>query len=274
MLLSLEALVQPNDVLLACTLQNVVLLHDLLEAALILHERLVDGFECDKLAREPMNGEVDLAEGSFTNDLADLVVVNFGDQEVARDVLQDLIIDHFARCQWTIWIRLPCSYLLHGLLLGHLLLENRRLLVRVVRSTRHRDLGAGTCSPLLQIRLHEAILGKELLLVRGTAVDLISGETLIRAQTQARHQVLLDGWIIVTISTHLPALDLLEELRAGLRLNGTHAINLLNGWLARVLPLVTHSALDIRLLNMLLDQRLVTRVLDSLGAHDQLLRRL
>ena len=129
MLLGLEALVQSNNVLLACTLQNVVLLHDFLEAALVLHERLVDGLECNEFSREPMNGEVYLAESSFANDLADLVVVNFGDQEVARDVLQDLIIDHFTWRQWTVRICLPCSNLLHRLLLGHLLLHNRYLLI-------------------------------------------------------------------------------------------------------------------------------------------------
>ena len=48
--------------------------------------------------------------------------------------------------------------------------------------------------------------------MRGTTVDLISGETLVGTHAQRLHQVLLDGWIIFNISAHLAALDLLEEL--------------------------------------------------------------
>ena len=82
---------------MACPLEDVVLLHDFLEAALILHERLVDRLERHEFTREPMNSEVHLTERSFTNDLADLVVVNFGHEYIVRNVEQDVVENLLAR---------------------------------------------------------------------------------------------------------------------------------------------------------------------------------
>lgn len=74
--LGVEALVEPHNVLVPCPLQDVVLLHDLLQGALICHVGLVDRLQGHELAGEPVDRQVDFAEGALANDLADLIVVN------------------------------------------------------------------------------------------------------------------------------------------------------------------------------------------------------
>ena len=72
--LSLKALIEPDNIFLSRSLQDIVLLHDLLQWRLVLHGFLANTFQRHELATQPMDGQVDLAKGSFTYDFANLII--------------------------------------------------------------------------------------------------------------------------------------------------------------------------------------------------------
>jgi hypothetical protein len=94
-----EALVQAHDVLVAGALQNVVLLHDLFEGALIRHVSLVDGFQRNELASEAVDGQVHLTKRSFAYHFADFVVVYLRLEDLVGDVREDVVQNQFPWCQ-------------------------------------------------------------------------------------------------------------------------------------------------------------------------------
>jgi hypothetical protein len=96
---SIEAFVQSDNILVPRTLKDVVLLHDLFQRALIGHVGLVDRFEGDKLARQPIDSQIYLAKGSFADDFSDLVVVDLGVIYPILYVRQDIVQDQLPRGQ-------------------------------------------------------------------------------------------------------------------------------------------------------------------------------
>ena len=88
-----ETLVQPNDVLMSGPLQNVILLLDLLQRALIVHECLVDRLQSYELSSQPMNGQVYFPEGSFADYLTNLIIVDFSCVILFFNVLKYRIIN-------------------------------------------------------------------------------------------------------------------------------------------------------------------------------------
>ena len=73
----IKAFVQPNNVLMPRPLEYVVLLHDLLQRALIRHVGLIDGFEGNELPSQSMYGQVDFSKRSLANDFSYLIIVYF-----------------------------------------------------------------------------------------------------------------------------------------------------------------------------------------------------
>lgn len=98
--LNLKALVEANDIRVACSLQNVVLLPHFFERVLVLHKRFIDRFQGDEFASQPVNGQVDLAERALADHLSDFVVVDFCVKDSLSDVCQDRIVDQLLRSQW------------------------------------------------------------------------------------------------------------------------------------------------------------------------------
>lgn len=88
-----KALVEPDDIGVANSLQDFVFLDDFLVGGLVAHERLVDGLQRHELGGQPVDSQVDLAKGSFSNHLADFIVLNFGVENTLLDVVQDLIVN-------------------------------------------------------------------------------------------------------------------------------------------------------------------------------------
>lgn len=91
-----EAFVESNNVLVASTFQNIVLLHDLLQRTFISHVRFIDGFEGDEFAGEPINSQIDLTKGSLSNDFTNLVVIYFRIVTLICDVQKDVVQNEFA----------------------------------------------------------------------------------------------------------------------------------------------------------------------------------
>ena len=60
----------------------------------------------------------------------------------------------------------------------------------------------------------------------GGRASTLNVHSLVGAHAQTRDQVLLDSMVVLYLSAHLAALDLFEELRAGLRSYDTSAVYL------------------------------------------------
>ena len=75
MLQSLKRFVQPHDIAVTRSAQNVELLHDLSLGLLLRHELLIYGLQGYKLAGESVDGKINLAESTLAHDFAYLVVL-------------------------------------------------------------------------------------------------------------------------------------------------------------------------------------------------------
>ena len=196
---SLEALVQPDDVFVASPFENVVLLHHLFEAVLVLHESLVDGLKRHKLASEPVDSQVHLAKSSLSNDFAYLVVVDLRYVETTGNVLQNLVVNSPPRSQDLAFE------------LGGGLFELSRVL------------------SLVQFRLHQSILGNDLLLVLLLRhLFLLHCHIVSVLWTQGFS---VDARLFQHLSRHHQLLRSLGDLRMlkrshlGLLINGSHLPN-------------------------------------------------
>lgn len=96
---SVETLVESYNVLVSSPLQYVILLLYFSEAAFISHVSLIDRLKRHKFARESMNGQVDLAKRSFTNDLSNLIVVYLRVIDFVGDVRKNRIQNQFTWSQ-------------------------------------------------------------------------------------------------------------------------------------------------------------------------------
>ena len=94
-LVSLERLQDLDVVRVAQRLEYSDLVHDLLLLALFLHEVHVDRLDGAQLARQPMQAQVDLAEGTFTQHLANLVQLELrlGRLLVLAEAVKDQLAD-------------------------------------------------------------------------------------------------------------------------------------------------------------------------------------
>ena len=73
MLISLKCFQYLNVIGMPQALQYVYLIHNLLLLAFLLHEVHVDALDGDKLPGQPVQAQVDLAEGALSKHLAYLV---------------------------------------------------------------------------------------------------------------------------------------------------------------------------------------------------------
>jgi hypothetical protein len=76
MTLSFKPLIQPNNILMPCPLQNFTLLFNLPQTSLISHKLFSNRFQSDKLSSKPINSQIDLSKSPFTNNLSYLITIN------------------------------------------------------------------------------------------------------------------------------------------------------------------------------------------------------
>lgn len=125
MSLCLETLIESDYVLVPSSLEDIVLLHHLFVRRFIVHEGLVNRFQGHELSSESVDGQIDLAKGTFANHFADFVVVNLGFVLLLFDIGQDRIVNQLSRGKWT-----RNDFCLFLLLLGSFLFPYRLALLQ------------------------------------------------------------------------------------------------------------------------------------------------
>ena len=76
MTLSLKPFIQPNNILMPSSLQNLKLLLNLPQTNLISHKLFSNRFQSHKLASKPINRQIDLAKSPLANNLSNLITIN------------------------------------------------------------------------------------------------------------------------------------------------------------------------------------------------------
>lgn len=76
MTLSFKPFIQPNNILMSCSLQNFILLFNLPQTSLISHKLFGNRLQRHKLARKPIDCQINLAKSSFANNFSNLIAIN------------------------------------------------------------------------------------------------------------------------------------------------------------------------------------------------------
>ena len=94
MLVGLERLKDLDVVRVTQSLENANFVHDLFLLALFLHEVHVDRFDGAQLTRQPMQSQVDLAEGASTEHATDTIEFACAllDGPILLEIVHDLLL--------------------------------------------------------------------------------------------------------------------------------------------------------------------------------------
>ena len=76
MTLSLKPFIQPNNILMPSSLQNLKLLLNLPQTNLISHKLFSNRFQSHKLASKPINRQIDLPKSPLANNLSNLITID------------------------------------------------------------------------------------------------------------------------------------------------------------------------------------------------------
>lgn len=124
MLVGLERLKDLDVVRVTQSLENANFVHDLFLLALFLHEVHVDRFDGAQLTRQPMQSQVDLAEGAFTEHLANLVQLELRLWRllVLAEAVEDQLankIDLLRSWRQVVWLTIIVFYVVQYVVMTH-----------------------------------------------------------------------------------------------------------------------------------------------------------